>query len=43
LIVAGQLGWDVKNQALTIARSNDFNRVLLNGMLGFLLFAGAWY
>jgi len=41
LIVAGQLGWDVKNQALTIARSIDFNRVLLNGMLGFLLFAGA--
>jgi hypothetical protein len=41
LIVAGQLGWDVKDQAITIARSIDFNRVLLNGMLSFMLFAGA--
>lgn len=41
LTVIGQHGWDVKKQALTIARSIDFNRVLLNGMLGFLLFAGA--
>ncbi|MFZ1201628.1 MAG: cation:proton antiporter, partial [Desulfobacterales bacterium] len=41
LIIAGQFGWDVKDQVLAIVRSIDFNRLLLNGMLGFLLFAGA--
>ncbi|MFZ0611717.1 MAG: sodium:proton antiporter [Desulfobacterales bacterium] len=41
LIIAGQFGWDVKDQVLAIVRSIDFNRLLLNGILGFLLFAGA--
>ena len=41
LIVAGQFGWSVKEAVLGILRNLDFNRLLLHGMLGFLLFAGA--
>jgi monovalent cation:H+ antiporter, CPA1 family len=41
LIIAGQCGWAGKEQVLSVLRSIDFNRLLLNGMLGFLLFAGA--
>jgi len=41
LILAGKFGWDVRQQALGIVRQIDFNRLLLQGMLGFLLFAGA--
>jgi len=41
LIIAGQFGWAGKEEVLGVLRSIDFNRLLLNGMLGFLLFAGA--
>ncbi len=41
LILAGQFGWAGKEEVLNVLRSIDFNRLLLNGMLGFLLFAGA--
>jgi CPA1 family monovalent cation:H+ antiporter len=41
LIIAGQFGWAIKEQVLDILRNIDFNRLLLHGMLGFLLFAGA--
>jgi CPA1 family monovalent cation:H+ antiporter len=41
LIGAGHFGWGIKKSALQIVASIDFNRVLLQGMLGFLLFAGA--
>ena len=41
LIIAGQFGWAGKEGVLGVLRSIDFNRLLLNGMLGFLLFAGA--
>ena len=40
LIIAGQFGWAVKKDVLGVLRNIDFNRLLLNGMLGFLLFAG---
>ncbi|MEJ2588712.1 MAG: sodium:proton antiporter [Deltaproteobacteria bacterium] len=41
LIVAGQFGWALKKEVSDVLRNIDFNRLLLNGMLGFLLFAGA--
>jgi CPA1 family monovalent cation:H+ antiporter len=41
LIVAGRLGWDFGGQAREFIQRIDFNRLLLQGMLGFLLFAGA--
>ena len=41
LIIAGQFGWAGKEGVLGVLRSIDFNRLLLNGMLSFLLFAGA--
>jgi len=41
LIVVGRTGWDVRDQATDLIQRIDFNRLLLQGMLGFLLFAGA--
>jgi len=41
LIAAGRFGWDIGGQAREIIQRIDFNRLLLQGMLGFLLFAGA--
>jgi CPA1 family monovalent cation:H+ antiporter len=41
LIIIGHTGWDVRDQAAGIIQRIDFNRFLLEGMLGFLLFAGA--
>ena len=41
LIIIGHTGWDVRDQAAGIIQRIDFNRFLLQGMLGFLLFAGA--
>jgi len=41
LIVVGRTGWDLRDQATDLIQRIDFNRLLLQGMLGFLLFAGA--
>ena len=41
LIIIGRTGWDVRDQAVELIQRIDFNRLLLQGMLGFLLFAGA--
>ena len=41
LIAAGHLGWDLRKPAAALVSRLDFNRLLLQGMLGFLLFAGA--
>ena len=41
LIVIGRAGLDIRDQATALIQQIDFNRVLLQGMLGFLLFAGA--
>jgi CPA1 family monovalent cation:H+ antiporter len=41
LIVVGRFGWDIGEQARMLIQRIDFNRLLLQGMLGFLLFAGA--
>lgn len=41
LIVSGRIGWDIQEQARELIQRIDFNRLLLQGMLGFLLFAGA--
>jgi len=41
LIVIGRTGWDVRDQATALIQRIDFNRLLLQGMLGFLLFVGA--
>lgn len=41
LIAAGQLGPGLEEQADQIVESIDFSRTLMNGMLSFLLFAGA--
>jgi len=41
LIVIGRTGWDIREQATVLIQRIDFNRLLLQGMLGFLLFAGA--
>jgi CPA1 family monovalent cation:H+ antiporter len=41
LIAIGRTGWDIRDQATALIERIDFNRLLLQGMLGFLLFAGA--
>ena len=41
VIFAGQFGWGIEKDALRLVSKLDFNRLLLGGMLGFLLFAGA--
>jgi CPA1 family monovalent cation:H+ antiporter len=41
LIMARQLGWAVEQRAEELVRSIDFNVTLMQGMLSFLLFAGA--
>lgn len=41
LIAAGHLGWQIRQPAAELVSRLDFNRLLLQGMLGFLLFAGA--
>ena len=41
LIAVGRIGWDVRDPAIALIQRIDFNRLLLQGMLGFLLFAGA--
>lgn len=42
LIISGELGWyDISAQASRLIRSIDFHTALINGMLSFLLFAGA--
>ena len=41
LILAGRLGWQIRDPAAEIVSRLDFHRLLLQGMLGFLLFAGA--
>jgi CPA1 family monovalent cation:H+ antiporter len=41
LILAGNSGWAIRQPAADIVDRLDFNRLLLQGMLGFLLFAGA--
>lgn len=41
LILANHLGWDLAAQADRIIKSIDFNKALMQGMLSFLLFAGA--
>jgi CPA1 family monovalent cation:H+ antiporter len=41
LIAIGRTGWDIRDQAIALIERIDFNRLLLQGMLGFLLFAGA--
>jgi len=35
LIVVGRTGWDVRDQATELIQRIDFNRLLLQGMLGF--------
>ncbi|MCF8067029.1 MAG: sodium:proton antiporter [Desulfobacterales bacterium] len=41
LIILGPLGFDIKQDALLLLNSIDFDETLLHGMLSFLLFAGA--
>ena len=41
VIIAGQFGWGIERDAFRLMSKLDFNRLLLGGMLGFLLFAGA--
>lgn len=42
LLAAGELGWaGVREEALQVLRSIDFHEALMQGMLSFLLFAGA--
>ncbi len=41
LIVLGQLGFTIEDNARELVASIDFNKTLLQGMLSFLLFAGA--
>ncbi len=41
LIALGHAGWDIRDQTTMLIERIDFNRLLLQGMLGFLLFAGA--
>ena len=42
LIILGKLGYaDISNQASTLLRNIDFHETLMQGMLSFLLFAGA--
>ena len=41
LVVAGSLGWGAERWAERLFQQVDFNAVLMQGMLSFLLFAGA--
>jgi CPA1 family monovalent cation:H+ antiporter len=41
LLLAGSLGWDLPSPARRVLEGLDFQALLLHGMLGFLLFAGA--
>ena len=41
LVLFGELGFSLEDQAIRIVGSIDFNEALLHGMLSFLLFAGA--
>jgi len=41
LVLAGRLGWGVERWAERLFQQVDFNAVLMQGMLSFLLFAGA--
>jgi CPA1 family monovalent cation:H+ antiporter len=41
LVLANHLGWDLATHADRIIKSIDFNKTLMQGMLSFLLFAGA--
>jgi monovalent cation:H+ antiporter, CPA1 family len=41
LILGGELGFDLESQAERIIAGIDFNKTLMQGMLSFLLFAGA--
>ncbi len=41
LVLFGELGFSLEDQATRIVGSIDFNEALLHGMLSFLLFAGA--
>ena len=41
LILFGELGFSLDEQATKLVKSIDFNETLLHGMLSFLLFAGA--
>jgi CPA1 family monovalent cation:H+ antiporter len=41
LIILGQLGFIIEDQARELVSQIDFNKTLMHGMLSFLLFAGA--
>ena len=41
LIGFGEIGWPLRNWAANVLTDVDFSQALLNGMLSFLLFAGA--
>ena len=41
LIILGQLGFSIEDRAREIVAGIDFNKTLMEGMLSFLLFAGA--
>ncbi|MBW1708426.1 MAG: sodium:proton antiporter [Deltaproteobacteria bacterium] len=41
LIISGRLGFQIEDQARVFVQSIDFNKVLLGGLLSFLLFAGS--
>jgi len=44
LVILGELGWETGvDSAAKLVAQIDFNTALLNGMLGFLLFAGAMH
>jgi CPA1 family monovalent cation:H+ antiporter len=44
ILIAGQLGWTTgHHEIVTQLETLDFNRLLMDGMLGFLLFAGAMH
>ena len=40
-MVAGRMGWGIDAKAHALIAGIDFNRTLMEGMLSFLLFAGA--
>ncbi|MBW2092853.1 MAG: sodium:proton antiporter, partial [Deltaproteobacteria bacterium] len=41
LIIAGSLGLEIEDQARLLVQSIDFNKILMGGLLSFLLFAGS--
>jgi CPA1 family monovalent cation:H+ antiporter len=41
LVIIGQFGFGIEQQWIDLVESIDFNKTLMVGMLGFLLFAGA--